>query len=671
MTIISIIGGLMLFAGAIAMVVLAPLALLFATPVLALWAYFKSDTMSEFFAKRKTMKLYRLAKKHMKPSQDSETYLDYHWPNLPEELHDELLGIARNLYYKVGVTAPLPQMPVLFDTVEGGRYRDELIRIINGKQIDASREVAETISEAFARLIHHLPSHDGPFDVKLRHVLDNPAEVVQDVASTFFGDTRLYFRDLVDELDRRVDQDGLPVDYKADDVVEHYFGGTPLSDLFKISVPFGVSDRHRFEHIHMVAQIGHGKTQAMQNFIVQDLEKDASVIVIDSQGEMIQNLLGCDDVDQSRVVYINPRDVKHPPALNLFDASMDRINTYRSDHKEQITNATIEIYEYLMGGIFGADLTSKQGVAFRFVIRLILSIPGATIDTLLEIFRDPEPYQKYIHKLGKPGRDFFNDKAAGFPSSAFRHTREEVIRRILTIAENPTLYRMFSNPECKVDLFEEMNNGSIILIDTAKDMLKEEGSTILGRFFMAKVVQAAQERATIHDKKPCYVYVDEAQDYFDNRTEVFLSQLRKQRVGGFFAHQYLDQLPHKLGGAFMANTNTKLVGGVSVKDAKAFSGEMRRPPEFLSRQPKGTFVTMTPGLERALPINIPFFVLEKLSKRSKQDMKDLIYSQRLRFSTVAPAHPSEKAKRSGKSFSNPVIPEKRRLPGPTKKRKRR
>jgi hypothetical protein len=42
-----------------------------------------------------------------------------------------------------------------------------------------------------------------------------------------------------------------------------------------------------------------------------------------------------------------------------------------------------------------------------------------------------------------------------------------------------------------------MNRGSVILINTVKDLLKQDGCQILGRFFIALIGQAAQERAII------------------------------------------------------------------------------------------------------------------------------------------------------------------------------
>ena len=81
---------------------------------------------------------------------------------------------------------------------------------------------------------------------------------------------------------------------------------------------------------------------------------------------------------------------------------------------------------------------------------------------------------------------------------------------------------MFSHPRSKLDLFSELNAGKIILINTAKDLLKENGTEIFGRFFIALIAQAAQERAVLPERQrlPTFVYVDEAADYFDRNIGV-------------------------------------------------------------------------------------------------------------------------------------------------------
>ena len=58
-------------------------------------------------------------------------------------------------------------------------------------------------------------------------------------------------------------------------------------------------------------------------------------------------------------------------------------------------------------------------------------------------------------------------------------------------------------------------------LKNAKDLLKENGTEIFGRFFIALIAQAAQERAVLPKSKrlPAYVYVDEASDYFDKNVD--------------------------------------------------------------------------------------------------------------------------------------------------------
>src|SRR3546814_8931459 len=106
------------------------------------------------------------------------------------------------------------------------------------------------------------------------------------------------------------------------------------------------------------------------------------------------------------------------------------------------------------------------------------------------------------------------------------------------------LERMFSHPRNKVDVFEALGSGKIVLINTAKDLLKQEGCAIFGRFFIALIAQAVLQRAAVlpHERRPAFVYIDEAQDYFDENIEHLLSQARKYRGGMVLAHQNIDQL---------------------------------------------------------------------------------------------------------------------------------
>jgi hypothetical protein len=82
-----------------------------------------------------------------------------------------------------------------------------------------------------------------------------------------------------------------------------------------------------------------------------------------------------------RIVLIEPNDIDHPPCLNLFDFGLDRLTNYSAVDREKLVNGAIALYEYVFGALLGADVIQRQGVIFRYLARLMMVVPGATIHT--------------------------------------------------------------------------------------------------------------------------------------------------------------------------------------------------------------------------------------------------------------------------------------------------
>jgi hypothetical protein len=443
-------------------------------------------------------------------------------------------------------------------------------------------------------------------------------------------------------------------------LVGAYLGGTPLTCLFDGTLNFTIPTRTRFEHQHIVAGSGHGKTQTLQYLIANDLPAvesgEASIIVLDSQGDLIKTIsqLKCfapGEPLHERICIIDPSDVEYPVSLNLFDVGIERLKNYPMLERERLTNSILELYDFVLGSLLSAEMTQKQNVIFRYVTRLMLHIPDATIHTLRELMEpgSEKKFAPYIETLTGTARQFFETE---FSSREFNDTKKQVLRRLWGILENQTFERMFSHPRSKLDLFSEMNSGKIILINTAKDLLKETGTEIFGRFFIALIAQAAQERATLPERKrlPTFVYIDEAADYFDRNIGLILSQARKFNIGMVLAHQYLGQLDPKLQEAFGANTAIKFAGGVSSKDARALAPMLGCQPEFIESQPKGSFAASVRGLTTtALPLRFELGAMEKLPRMSKQERNALQDEMRRRYAV----HYSELSQPAAKEGSEP------------------
>jgi len=601
---------------------------------------------------------------------------------------------------------------------------DELVRIRKGIQkverfLDAQERLfriwREKIIYSFPTILEYLPDtifcdpdeEDGDDDIALPEshafeLCENLPEMLERTIATFFDDdiskASLYqhMRDSLESnirlasghIDDARDTAKLKLTFPTEsklvkpfELVDAYFKGTPLHALFSTKVPFVIPFPARFEHTHIVGGTGHGKTQLIQFLIHHDLlrarEDGRSMVVLDSQGDLIRAVTHLDMFSYEdmalRFVFVDPNDVEHPVCLNMFDFSRDRLSGYAPVDREKILNATVELYEYFFGALLGAELTQRQGLIFRYLARLLIEIPDATIHTLRELMENGEKFRPYMERLSGTARSFF---ATQFFDPKFRETKKQILTRLWGVMSNASLERMFSHKENRIDLFDLLNQGKIIFINTAKDLLGQEGSAIFGRFFIALISQAAVQRAALapHERRPAFVYIDEAQDYFDTSISNLLNQARKYRIGLVFSHQNLDQLTPDLRSSMLSSTSIKFAGGLSAKDAGTLDSDFRCDSSFLLGQRKGTDHTrfacyVKNYTKHALSVSIPLGFIESEPQSSDEEYEFLIEINRIQYCDnaayydepeealpTAPLEAPQKAKQTPKEAPPPPAP---------------
>jgi hypothetical protein len=250
------------------------------------------------------------------------------------------------------------------------------------------------------------------------------------------------------------------------------------------------------------------------------------------------------------------------------------MENYTPLQRELAFNSLVDIYGRFFGSRLGSELTARQGAVFRYLARLMLTIEDATIHTLIDLMDDIGPFKAHIEKLDPTARRFFEKE---FARKTFNATRQQIKQRLYAVLSIPTFDRLFSAPRSKIDFFEALNGGAIIFVNTAKDLLKADGTEIFGRFILSLIEHAIMERATLPEavRTLTYLYVDEAQDYFDETIESLLVSGRKFNFGLVLAHQNLAQLNPRLRAVIMSNTTIKLAGGISDSDARALAPDMR------------------------------------------------------------------------------------------------
>ena len=303
--------------------------------------------------------------------------------------------------------------------------------------------------------------------------------------------------------------------------------------------------------------------------------------------------------------------------------------------RSQIRAGTVKLYEYIIGGLFGAEMTNKQSTTFSFLVELMLSIPGATIETLLAVLEEPKDFIGAMEKLPRLSQRFFKNE---FLDKQFNDTRKQIVRRLYGVLRNPAIARMFAAKENRLDLYSALNAGKIVVINTSKEFLFDD-CKIFGRFCIAVAMKAALDRARIPEqqRRYSYLYIDEASDYFDENIGQLLVQARKYRLGLVLAHQALEQMSDGLRALIMANTSLKLAAGVSAKDARALAGDLRASEAFILAQDKDASGTRFACFARnltpeAVSLRIPFGTMEAMPTMSDAAFAHMLAANRARIS---------------------------------------
>lgn len=380
----------------------------------------------------------------------------------------------------------------------------------------------------------------------------------------------------------------------------------------------------RIEHMMVVGGSGAGKSQLLSTLISRDLFKPCSIVVFDSQGDLLENILRV-NVPRERIVYIDPTDVDHPTALSFFDFNTSGDTNYE---REKNFNSVVELLLFVLNSL-DSSVTSKQELCLRMLIRFCLVIPDATIHTLRDLLTEKgfARYQEHLPKLTETARGFFADE---YLSRPFNETREQISRRVYTILESP-LERMFASSKSRIHMRQLLDEGTIILISTAKSFLKEQGSAFFARFMTALIFQAIQERNPQKDNLDVFMYIDEAAPVISTQVTTILETGRKYKLGLTLAFQSLSQIPADLQHSVISNTATKAVSGISAKDARALAMDMETEAEILMGTKRLLFALyaksyfhnwyrVTPGLLKTLP--------------QRTDLKTLIKENREKYARL-------------------------------------
>ena len=333
------------------------------------------------------------------------------------------------------------------------------------------------------------------------------------------------------------------------------------------------------EHLHCLGSSGTGKTRFLyflcEQEVVQALKNPGSrtVIVFDPHGDLFKQLLNLiarlseKYPLEDRVILIEPTNQSRGSVgLNILEV-------YPGAVPYEMVDETVSCFRSLWGEFTGPRMED--------IIRqscLPLQENGLTLAHMPRFITDEAYRQAILHNSSNEDVKLFWEIHYGnLKEFEKRNWVESTRNKVAAFIQNPFLRPILAQKFSTINLYEEMNRGTIILINLSRSHLKTESRRLFGTLIFSKIHQAVLARDEIdeNERTPTTIFVDEMHEIF--HPEFFLNLLeggRKYKVSLNLFHQSLSQLGFADVNVMLNNCSALICFGAGRRDAEIMSKEM-------------------------------------------------------------------------------------------------
>lgn len=334
-----------------------------------------------------------------------------------------------------------------------------------------------------------------------------------------------------------------------------------------------VSPQDSVEHTIILGPTGSGKSTAMLNIIMRDIEAGRSVLLIDPKADLVNDVLArIPERRDADLVVIDPSD-PCPVGFNPFN-----LKNYHDP--TLIADAVLAVFRQVFSDNWGVR---SQDVLSAALLTLAQT-EGASLTWLPALLLD----EGFRRRVTSPIRDRiglepFWTAFEGMKDSERRQEILPVLNKIRQYLLRPGLRNILGQSHPKFDLSDLFTKPRIVLVPLNKGLIGAESARLLGSLIVCLTWTLALSRAreSAERRRLVSVYIDELQDYLSLPTDLSdaLSQARGMGVGLTMCHQYRNQLTPGIRAAIDANARNKVVFGLNAGDARDMAA---MAPELVS-----------------------------------------------------------------------------------------
>lgn len=334
----------------------------------------------------------------------------------------------------------------------------------------------------------------------------------------------------------------------------NYFGKVK----FRNDAPyFGIKHDDRFLHQYIIGQTGTGKTTLLETMIKQDIQNGYGLWLLDPHGDLSVRLVNSiPSFRKKDLVYLNipshRMTYRYNPLLKVEE-----------EHQPLVASTILQILKKLWKGAWGYRIEH----ILRYTFLTLLQQQNSSFADVPILLTD-EDYRKEC--LGNVHNAVIQRFWKHEYNRYSKHDITPILNKFGAFLVHPALQRFLIGNKNDIHPRTLMDSNKIVLVNLSKGTLGEDISHIIGSLLVTSLATSAFSRADIKEEKrlPCFLYMDEFQNFTNLTLVSMLSELRKYKLGMIMAHQYIAQLDSGISSAIVGNVGTITSFRLGTHDAR-------------------------------------------------------------------------------------------------------
>lgn len=335
---------------------------------------------------------------------------------------------------------------------------------------------------------------------------------------------------------------------------------------------FGIKTDDRRRHMYIIGKTGMGKTNLMENMVVQDIRNGHGVCYIDPHGDTAERLIKAIPAERiNDVIYFNPADQKFPIAFNV----MEKVDP---EYKHLVASGLIGVFKKIWADSWGPRLE----YILRNAILALLEYPGSTLLGVTRILVDKKYRERVVDKVTDPVvKMFWTEEFTKWNDRVLQEVVSPIQNKVGQFLSTSLIRNIVGQTHSSFDVRKIMDERKILILNLSKGRIGEDASALMGAMMITKIQLAAMGRVDIpeEERKDFYLYVDEFQNFATLSFANILSEARKYHLCLTLANQYVNQIEEEVRDSIFGNAGTIISFRVGAMDAEFLEKEFE--PVFM------------------------------------------------------------------------------------------